>query len=554
MVRLSRSIFKILILTYNIVMTRIQFSRSEDVCKGAEETLKKFGVTINNAKHGDAILISIKNYYCPACSRYMDIWENLEKEISNYEKHVSMFAFDCSCHLFVSYCRFFNVRYFPTFRLLYPVYDYMEKNKFEYKYITPKTQIANTIYENDLLLAYTEVDRVNNVEQFQRMIQTYLCKNVNFNHIDLKSCYVDLPTVEYNPEYNIFIYTINPSMDEGGIVARSNQYAVQRWAQNNISNDDIKHDIIKGILFTLKKHISLGLDVDRSTVEPFLVIIQIVSDMYPELSEWSERIYQKVNSQVYPLTYQQWSSIVNTANDDCASETNPSVRALLVRDKNDLENGNPHEEPQEQEQPPREHTNECKPWENPQFKVCEENSILCSYWLLYHKISVHCLVHDKERYNFYLKAITNYTKNYLNCENCIEHFVNAQKSCYYGFCNIHSAESFVIFLWRIHNSVTLRSMYESIVQEAQIQEVQSGKEADNKVEIEMKKKFLNKDIVFPPEANCKNCRMGGIGFTKITSPIINNMIKEKFISDRVFDAIDGFSVKNVLNYLIRMYS
>ncbi|GAB69238.1 hypothetical protein PCYB_146670 [Plasmodium cynomolgi strain B] len=502
-------------------------ARSVDVCKDAEETLSKFWDTIDNIKHGDVILINIKNYYCPACNRYIDVWNKLEEEISNYENNVSLFVFDCSCHLFVPYCRFFKVRYFPTFRLLYPVYDYMESKDSDYMYIAPKTEMVNRQYNKELLLAYREVDRVNNLAQFQRMMQTHLCKNVNFNHIDLKSCYADVPPIEDTSDYAMFIAATNGAI--GGITtkkgANANRMAVERWKGMTFTKDDLKHDIVRGMLFTLKKNISLGLDVDMSTVEPFLVMTQIVSDMYPELAKWMGNLREKLTSQEYPLRYEQWSKMVDELSGMGAT---PNL-------SNDTGVQNPLG---------------VTPWSEPKFKVCEENSVLCSYWLLFHKISVYCLMRDKERYQFYINALTNYTKRYLNCESCIQHFITAQESCYYGFCNIHSAESLVIYLWRIHNAVTLRSMYESIIQEMQVPggqlELTDGK-------TERKTKFLNRDLAFPPEKQCKFCR-SGIGFTRITPPFIADSVKQKSISDRDFDSIDGFSVKQVLNHLVKVYS
>ncbi|KJP87403.1 hypothetical protein AK88_02960 [Plasmodium fragile] len=539
MVALCKHLLRVLLLLY-IILINVPCARSVDVCKGAEETLSKFWNTIENAKHGDVILINIKNYYCPACSRYIDVWNKLEQEITNYESNVSLFVFDCSCHMFVPYCRFFKVRYFPTFRLLHPVYDYMEGKDTEYKYIAPNTEMVNRKYKKDMLLAYREVDRVNNLVQFQRMMQNYLCKNVNFNYIDLKSCYADVPQVEETPEYAMFIAATNGAI--GGITGMNdannvNRMTVDRWKGMPFTKDALKHDIFRGMLFTLKKHISLGLDVDKSTLEPFLVMTQIVSDMYPELSEWLGDLREKLDSQEYPLKCEQWSKFVDELAGTDASNTVGSGSEMDAIATLSNEEG-------------VQNLLGDTPWSEPKFKVCEENSVLCSYWLLFHKISVHCLLHDKERYHFYIDALTNYTKSYLNCESCIKHFVTAQESCYYGFCNIHSAESFVIFLWRIHNAVTLRSMYESIIQETPVQkgqrELTDGK-ADRKT------KFLNTDLAFPPEKQCKFCR-NGTGFTRITPPFIADALKQKSISDRDFDAIDGFSVKQVLNHLVKVYS
>ncbi|EUD66121.1 hypothetical protein C922_03591 [Plasmodium inui San Antonio 1] len=538
MLPLCRRLLPLLLLLY-IILTSVPCARSEDVCKGAEETLSKFWDTIDKAKHGDVILINIKNYYCPACNRYIDVWNKLEEEISNYESNVSLFVFDCSCHLFVPYCRFFKVLYFPTFRLLYPVYDYMDSKGAEYKYIAPKTEMANRQYNKELLLAYREVDRVNNLAEFQRMIQTHLCKNVNFNHIDLKSCYADVATVEESPEYAMFISSTNGLIGEitGKEGASANRMVVERWQGTTFTRDDLKHDIVRGMLFTLKKHISLGLDVDKSTVEPFLVMIQIVSDMYPELAQWLGDLREKLTSQRYPLRYEQWSKVVDEIAGMGVSTTVGSAFGIDARAPLSNETG-------------LESLLGDTPWSEPKFKVCEENSVLCSYWLLFHKISVHCLMWDKERYHFYINALTDYVRKYLNCESCIQHFVTAQESCYYGFCNMHSAESFVIFLWRIHNAVTLRSMYESIIQETQ---VQGGQPELTDGKTERKTKFLNRDLAFPPEKHCKFCR-SGIGFTRITPPFIANALKQKSISDGDFDAIDGFSVQQVLNHLVKVYS
>ncbi|SCO70168.1 conserved Plasmodium protein, unknown function [Plasmodium vivax] len=547
MVALCRGLLRVLLLLLPllpvyIILANVPCARSVDVCKGAEETLSKFWDTIENAKHGDVMLINIKNYYCPACNRYIDVWNKLEEEISNYESNVSLFVFDCSCPLFVPYCRFFKVRYFPTFRLLHPVYDYMEGKNTDYKYIAPETEMANRKYNKELLLAYREVDRVNNLPQFQRMMQTHLCKNVNFNHIDLKSCYADVPPVEESPEYAMFIATTNGAIGgttgKGG--ANANRMAVERWKGKTFTKDDLKHDIVRGMLFTLRRNVSLGLDVEKSTVEPFLVMAKIVSDMYPELAKWLGDLRERLAAQRYPLRYEQWSKVVD--------ELAGMGGSAPVGTASSMGGITPVGSASGMEVIPPDVGS--TPWSEPKFKVCEENSVLCSYWLLFHKISVHCLMRDKERYHFYMSALTNYTRNYLNCESCIQHFVTAQESCYYGFCNIHSAESFVIFLWRIHNAVTLRSMYESIVQETQVRggqpELTDGKR-------ESKIQFLNRDLAFPPEKQCKFCR-SGIGFTRITPPFITHAMKQKSVSDLDFDAIDGFSVKQVLNHLVEVYS
>lgn len=148
--------------------------RSDNVCKGADVIVNEFWSKLNNIRHGDVILINIKNYYCPACNRYMNIWNDVEKKILTYEKNVSLFVFDCSCYLLVPYCRYFDVLYFPTFRLLFPVYDKI--NDKEYKYINPSSMIEGEKYNGDLLLAYREVERIDNIYDFKILIEKYLCK------------------------------------------------------------------------------------------------------------------------------------------------------------------------------------------------------------------------------------------------------------------------------------------------------------------------------------------------------------------------------------------
>ncbi|KAI4835115.1 sulfhydryl oxidase [Plasmodium brasilianum] len=512
---LCRCIVKILFFVY-IVIINIQVIESIDVCKGADITLIKFWDKLNNIKHGDILFINIKNYYCPACSRYVDIWKMVESDVLNFEKKVTMFVFDCSCHLFISYCRFFEVYYFPTFRLLFPVYDKIENNN-EYKYIYPSESIISTRYKGDLILAYREVERVNNIIEFQQLMQTHLCKNVNFNNVDLKSCYSDLSEIGTQDAHPIFSGNSDDITD-----ATKERLAVDRWKMNNNNKKDMKHDIIKGLLFTLKKHISMGSDINRETVEPYLVMLEIVSNVYTDLKQSLNEISKKLKNFNYPMNYEDWSNAIHKSED---------IKIDIYKMYNDKDSDHNNDSDGDMDK------------HSLNFKICEENSVLCTYWLLYHKISIHCLLHDKEKYNYYLEAITNYTKSYLNCENCIQHFLNAQKSCYYGFCNIHSAESVVIFLWRIHNSVTLRSMYEHIILDARFERTNNSN----------KQKYVNKDIAFPSERQCKYCR-SGIGFTRITSDLINKLLKQKSFSDQDFDAIDAFHIKHVLSYLVRIYS
>lgn len=506
--------------------------RSDNVCKGADVIVNEFWSKLNNIRHGDVILINIKNYYCPACNRYMNIWNDVEKKILTYEKNVSLFVFDCSCYLLVPYCRYFDVLYFPTFRLLFPVYDKI--NDKEYKYINPSSMIEGEKYNGDLLLAYREVERIDNIYDFKILIEKYLCKNVNFNYNDLRICmnssYI-LPEKKNKKKNEIYhflfgykndknkeeikdsVNVMNDDFIENNYDYEENKENVERWSNHiNFNKDNIKHDIIIGILFTLKKHISLGRDIQKEYIEPFLVMLSIVSNIYNDLEEGLYDIINKLNSFTYPIKYDEWIKYTENIN-------------YINEYKLDYNNNNNND------------TNLIS------FKLCEQNSVLCSYWLLYHKISVYCLQHDKHNYLYYIEAITNYTKNYLNCQNCIDHFLNAQKFCYYGYCNIHSAESFIIFFWRIHNAVTLRSMYDLLM-------------IDNNTSTPSnnfnKKQFLNQDIVFPTLKQCKNCR-NALGFTKITNHTLSTF-KNGSITDQSFDAIDSFNVKNVLHYLIHIYS
>ncbi|SOV17062.1 conserved Plasmodium protein, unknown function [Plasmodium sp. gorilla clade G2] len=525
----------------------INIVRSDNVCKGADVIINDFWNKLNNIRHGEVILINIKNYYCPACNRYMNIWNDVEKKILTYEKNVSLFVFDCSCYLLVPYCRYFDVLFFPTFRLLFPVYDKMNEN--EYKYINPSSMIEGEKYSGELLLAYREVERLDNMYDFKTLIEKYLCKNVNFNYNDLRICmnssyiYPEKKNKKKNEIYQFlfgdnneknkkeikddvkvmiddfkdnnnnnnnndnYYYDDDNDDDDDDVENKEN---VERWSnQMNLNNDNIKHDIIIGILFTLKKHISLGRDIEKEYIQPFIVMLSIVSNIYNDLEEGLYDIINKLNSFKYPIKYDQWIKYIENINyiNEYKLEYNNKDTNLIS------------------------------------FKLCEPNSVLCSYWLLYHKISVYCLQEDEYNYSYYLQVITDYTKNYLNCQNCIDHFINAQKFCYYGYCNIHSAESFVIFLWRIHNAVTLRSMYDLII-------------IDNNTLTHSnnfnKKKFINKDIVFPTLKQCKNCR-NALGFTKISNHTLNTFKNGSF-NDQSFDAIDAFNVKKVLQYLIQIYS
>ncbi|CRH02837.1 conserved Plasmodium protein, unknown function [Plasmodium relictum] len=481
-----KSLYFILIVIINTFLIKCE------LCQDADIILTNFWDKINNIKHGDVLIINLKNYYCPACNRYLEIWKKVENDVLYFEKSVSLFVFDCSCHLFTSYCRYFNVTYYPTFRLLFPVYEKIEENK--YMHISPSEDIGNKTYKGNLLLAYRKVKRIENIYNFQHIMKKYLCNNVNFNHINLKSCILDLSSINKNVLDNTLVGGINNSNS-------SEENEVEKWNIRN-NKEDIKHDIIIGLLFTLKKIISMKNYIDYSTLEPYINILNIVSLIYEDLAESLNEISKKLKAYKYPIRYEEWIKLVQNIN----------IGEYYLEENNNFN-----------------------------FKICEKDSLLCTFWLLYHKISIYRLQHDKENYNFYIQVITNYTKSYLNCKNCIEHFLNAQKSCYYGFCNIHSAESLVIFLWRIHNGVTLRTMYEHISLN-----IQTG--TDNlKVS-----KFLNKDIVFPSEKQCANCR-NGQGFTKITYDIIKKS-KNIIHNDEYFDSIDAFNIKNVLKFLINFYS
>ncbi|SCM26846.1 conserved Plasmodium protein, unknown function [Plasmodium chabaudi chabaudi] len=510
-------IFSILFIVPSLVL-KTWASDHLDICKKGEVVLKDFWDKLNNIKHGEILFINIKNYYCPACNKYMDTWNRLERDVLNFEKNVSMFVFDCSCTIFHPYCRLFQIKYFPTFRLLYPIYDKINDSP-EYKYLSPNTKIGNEIYTGNLLLAYNEVERVNKLEEFQILLQTYLCNNVNFNNIDIKSCYYDIlpPVIDDNAPNNfpfseIYNNSIGNNRDETE-EEKEKIRLLEKWNSNVNNKEYMKHDIIKGLLFTLKKNISLSVDISKETIEPYINMLQIVEHIYPDLAPALTAIAEKLESFNYPIPHAEWVKLVNKESDD-------EEASVFFIDGYDIDVDNVQ-----------------------RFKVCDNNSVLCTYWLLYHKISVYCLLHDKKEYSYYIESITNYTKNYLNCRNCISHFLKAQKFCHYGFCNIHSAESFVIFLWRIHNSVTLRTTYDHIISDIRLDLLSKSKQI----------KFLHKDIVFPSEKQCNYCR-NNIGFTKVTPNRINEMLNDVPYSSKDFDAVDAFNIMYILQYLVEIYS
>lgn len=469
----------------NILLTKSE----EEACKNATITINEFWNKLKNIQHGNVIYINLKNYYCPACNIYTPIWNSLQEQIQEIENdNVSFFTFDCACSILLPYCVSFDVEYYPTFRILYPVYEKDPKNK-NNKYINPLDVIGGELYEGTLTLAYQEMRRADNAYSLQKMIKEKLCSNSFFNNVNLKSCLTS-PIKE---------------MEEDTIVLDSDTHAkkhlrVEKW--HAVANREyIEHDIILGLLYVLKNNIFNGKEVKYNNVETLLTMLEVVSNMYPHLSEDINSIITTLKGVTYPINYVDWQELT----------INFKIKNYQIENKLN-------------------------------FKICEQNMLLCSFWILYHKISVYSLLHDSKNYAFYKDLIVDYTKKYLKCQQCVKHFLNVNKKCYFGSCNIKSPENLVIFLWRLHNSVTLRTICESVANDLK----KSSKATS------LKSKFLHVDVAFPSEKACKKCRTGN-GLTFISLNMVNNY-KKKLYSDEHFDAIDAFNINYVLQYLIGYYS
>ncbi|VWU49513.1 conserved protein, unknown function [Hepatocystis sp. ex Piliocolobus tephrosceles] len=509
---LFQHILKLLLVVYILLVINIQVCKSDDdVCANGDKMLEAFWQKLNTIEHGEAVFILLKNYYCPACVRYMDVWHKLENKYKEVENKIHLFTFDCACHLFVPFCRLFQVKYYPTFRLLYPVYEMEEYNT---RYITHNSMIDDRQYVGNLLLCWKEVDKTSNLIDFVSLIKSILCDNIYFNDTYLQSCSIKLDDKTEIKRLDI-LWSKDKIKKDDEHIDYVPELPTTKWEDITISKHLIKHDIILGLIFTLKHGISLNADVKHDNIEAYVVMLKIVSKIYKDIKQDLKTIIHILNKLNYPVKYNNWIQIV-----DSIINTNKIDNKLLI-----------------------DYLHKDKSVKAFNLQYCPKTSILCTFWLLYHKISIYCLIEDKDNYNYYVEVITDYTKNYLNCKTCINHFLEAQKMCYYGFCNIHSAESVIIYLWRIHNAVNLRTTYDTITSSGQIK---SGL-------FSRKHPMLNKDIAFPSKRQCKVCRHAK-GFTKITVEVLSILIRYKNFTDQIFDAIDAFDVFQVLKFMMFIYS
>lgn len=462
----------------------------EAACKNATTILSSFWEKMNNMKHGTAIVINLKNYYCAACSKYLPTWLYLQEEMEKIEMgNVTLFTFDCACSTIMPYCVAFQIEYYPTFRLVYPVYkrDLEDKNV---KYIDPMTPIGGQLYEGSLTLAYQSTERMHSIEDVQNMIKKKLCVNILFNSSLLKSCVNDGVVEETGSSNSRYM---SENLNE------SKHLRVQKWDIEKKGNN-VENDIILGLLFTLRNNVTNGNEVKLENIQTLLLMLETLKRVYPHLSEDIGKIITSLNSMTFPVSRTEWQSAVDEM----------QIQDYRVQQKL-------------------------------QFKICEEDMLLCSFWMLYHKLSVHSLLKDPKRYLFFRDLIVQYTKEYLNCQECIQHFLDIQIKCYFGACSIHSAELLVIFLWRVHNSVTLRTICESI--SIDLENLSKQKT--------VKGKYLNVDVAFPSEKQCSQCRVGP-GLTYISMNLVKNF-KNNLYSEEHFDAIDAFDISKVIDYLIEYY-
>lgn len=462
----------------------------EAACKNATVILSSFWEKMNNAQHGTVIYINLKNYYCAACAKYLPTWLYLQEEMEKVEMgNVTLFTFDCACSSIMPYCVAFHIEFYPTFRIVYPVYKKDLDDK-KVNYIDPLTPIGGQLYEGNLTLAYQETDRMNSISDIQRMLKQKLCNNILFNSSLLKSCVTDTVVEEAGFTNARYMFeNLN-----GAKNLRSQKWNIEK------KEHSVENDIFLGLLFTLRNNVTKGNDVNLENIQTLLLMLETLTAVYPHLSEDINKTIASINSMNFPVSRTEWQS---------------AVGEMQIKD--------------------------YKVQEKLAFTVCEEDMLLCSFWMLYHKLSIHSLLHDSNRYLFFRDLIVKYTKEYLNCQECIQHFLDIQKKCYFGACSIQSAELLVIFLWRVHNSVTLRTVCESITVDL---------ENASKLKT-VKGKYVNVDVAFPSEKQCPQCRVGP-GLTYISLNFVKNF-KNNLYSEEHFDAIDAFDISQVIQYLIRYY-
>lgn len=482
--------FKFLCFLFLLLGNILGSVAEESACKNATDILNKFWDKMNHMQHGTVILINLKNYYCAACAKYLPTWLYVQEEIEKVEMgNVTLFTFDCACSTIMPYCVAFHIEYYPTFRLVYPVYKKDLEDK-HVNYIEPMTPIGGHLYEGSLTLAYQETSRVNSIGDVQNMLKTKLCTNILFNSSLLKSCVAD--AVVQDTEFASTRYVFE-NLDG------SRHLRIQKWNMEK-KKQDVENDIMLGLLFTLRNNVTNENDVNLEKIQTLILMLETLTDVYPHLAEDINKIITTINNTSFPISRTEWQKLVD---------------GMQI--------------------------NDYRVQEKLEFKVCEEDMLLCSFWMLYHKLSIYSLLHDSKRYLFFRDLIVQYTKDYLNCQECIQHFLDIQKKCYFGACSIHSAELLVIFLWRVHNSVTLRTVCESISLDLENASKQKT----------VKGKFLNVDVAFPSEKQCSQCRVGP-GLTFISTNFVKNF-KNNLYSEEHFDAIDAFDISQVIQYLIAYY-
>ena len=158
-----------------------------------------------------------------------------------------------------------------------------------------------------------------------------------------------------------------------------------------------------------------------------------------------------------------------------------------------------------------EHWEELKPVEKKpaSWVICGDNGYTCGLWQLLHYITVaseelnmrHVEIESLKSLNTATRAkeiIHNIVKYFFSCEHCRSHFLISYDSCEFEHCkdsetDFHALQS---WLWKLHNSVTLRIMHEKIKDSA-------GKDTVGSTRLSMQ---TADKILWPSALSCHSCR------------------------------------------------
>jgi len=104
----------------------------------------------------------------------------------------------------------------------------------------------------------------------------------------------------------------------------------------------------------------------------------------------------------------------------------------------------------------------------------------CGFWQMFHILLANSQRPPEET----MQTIHNTVKFLFGCQNCREHFLKDWNACNHGRCDVSNRKQSVLWLWRLHNSVTERVVKEMMTN--------GGDDNDNL-------------MYFPPKYACQTC-------------------------------------------------